>query len=424
MERKRILVFPCGSEIGLEVHRSLRFSRHVELIGGSSVDDHGRFVFKNYIAKIPRVTSPDLIPILKKIIEEYNIDAIYPTMDLVITTLKRNEQELNCKIISSTLKTTELCLSKEATYAKLTSVVPIPKLYRELSEVDTFPVFLKPKIGYSSRGARLISSIGEGMNHFKKFPTCIILEHLPGEEYTVDCFTDRNRQLLFVKARIRQRIKFGISVNTHYIENNEAEFHDLAVKLNNAVEFRGAWFFQLKRDSRNNLTLLEVASRLGGSSGVGRAMGFNFALMSVFDAFDVDVSPLLNNYKVELDRSLNNVFKLNIDYKCVYVDYDDCLVLDGKLNYILLNFLFQAFEKGKKIVLLSKHEGDLINELKQKRIERLFDEVIHIEKAEEKRNYIKETNAIFIDDSYSERLNISRIGMPVFSPDMVECLIN
>lgn len=48
-----ILVFPCGSEIALELHRSLKFSRHITLFGANSVDDHGKFVFENYIGGLP-----------------------------------------------------------------------------------------------------------------------------------------------------------------------------------------------------------------------------------------------------------------------------------------------------------------------------------------------------------------------------------
>jgi hypothetical protein len=45
--KKNVLVFPCGSEIGLEVYRSLKHSIHFNLIGANSVDDHGRVVFVN-----------------------------------------------------------------------------------------------------------------------------------------------------------------------------------------------------------------------------------------------------------------------------------------------------------------------------------------------------------------------------------------
>jgi len=44
--KTRILVFPCGSEIGLEIHNSLRFSTHIELFGGSTIANHGKYVYK------------------------------------------------------------------------------------------------------------------------------------------------------------------------------------------------------------------------------------------------------------------------------------------------------------------------------------------------------------------------------------------
>ena len=37
-----VLVFPCGSEIGLEVHNALKYDKHINLVGLSSVSSHGR----------------------------------------------------------------------------------------------------------------------------------------------------------------------------------------------------------------------------------------------------------------------------------------------------------------------------------------------------------------------------------------------
>ena len=88
---KRILVFPCGSEIALEIHRSLKYSTHFELIGASSIDDHGKFVFEEYIGDLPFVTSPSFILSITKIVKEKNIDAIFPAMDLVLDVLKKND---------------------------------------------------------------------------------------------------------------------------------------------------------------------------------------------------------------------------------------------------------------------------------------------------------------------------------------------
>ena len=75
-EKKNILVFPCGSEIGLEVYRSLKNSTYFNLIGGSSIDDHGRFVFDNYISGIPYVTDACFIPNMKRIVNSKNMSQI------------------------------------------------------------------------------------------------------------------------------------------------------------------------------------------------------------------------------------------------------------------------------------------------------------------------------------------------------------
>ena len=107
-----ILVFPCGSEIGLDIYSSVRYSSHFHLIGASSVDDHGKFVYEDYIPNIPFVSSPDFIPVICRIVQERKVDAIYPAMDSVIAVLKAREYELGCIVISSPKETTDICLSK------------------------------------------------------------------------------------------------------------------------------------------------------------------------------------------------------------------------------------------------------------------------------------------------------------------------
>ena len=69
MKKKRILIFPCGSEVGLELNRSLKYSRHFKIYGGSSVDDHGKYVYENYIGNIPFVTDELFISHLKELID-------------------------------------------------------------------------------------------------------------------------------------------------------------------------------------------------------------------------------------------------------------------------------------------------------------------------------------------------------------------
>lgn len=422
--KKNILVFPCGSEIGLDIYNSVRYSTHFHLIGASSVDDHGRFVYDDYIPNVPFVTSPDFIATMRRIVRERNVEAVYPAMDMVITILKEHEAELGCKVVSSPLETTQICLSKEVTYKMLNGVIRTPKVYDTIIAKSEFPVFAKPKIGYGAKGTKKLNTQNEVDAFIEGKNDLLLVEYLPGEEFTVDCFTDRHGHLLYSAARKRNRVKDGISVNTFFVDN-QTEFKLLAETINSKINFRGAWFYQVKRDKSGNLCLLEIASRLGGSSLLSKAVGVNFALLSLFDAFDYDVTVDKNGYDVELDRALESRYKTTLNFDVVYCDYDDCLILNGKeVNTELIGFLYKCINEGKRIYLLSKHDGDLKKELKNFRLDHLFDEVLHIDKNADKAVFIKGDKAIFIDDSNAERVNIkSKLGIPVFSPDMIDVLI-
>lgn len=425
-QKKNILVFPCGSEIALDIHSSVKYSTYFNLIGANSVDDHGQYVYKDYIDGIPFVNDPEFIPTLAEIVKERKIDAIYPAMDTVITMAKMHEEDLGCKVIAPPAETTEICLSKKLTYEKLAGIVNIPKVYNpaNISPVE-FPVFAKPIVGYSAKGTKKLNSQDEVNNYLEGKDNMLVVEYLPGEEFTVDCFTDKEGNLLYSGARKRNRVSNGISVNTYFAENQK-EFEELAGKINSAIRFRGAWFYQVKRNKNGHLTLLEIAARLGGSSLLSRAVGVNFALLTLFDAFDYKVGVFKNDYNVVLDRALESKYKTDLKYDSVYCDYDDCLILDKTtVNIELVKFLYKCINEKKKIYLLSKHEHtDLFEELKKFRLDHLFDEVIHIEPNANKANYIHSSNAIFIDDSNAERLNIkTKLNIPVFAPEMIDVLM-
>lgn len=423
--RRNILVFPCGSEIGLDIYSSVKYSTYFHLIGASSVDDHGKFVYEDYISGIPYVVESGFIPTMAQIVKEHQIDAIYPTMDMVITVLKEHEEELGCRVISSSLETTRICLSKDLTYKKLQSVIRVPQIYHpSCIPQNAFPVFGKPGMGYGAKGTMKLNTQEEVDSYIKGKKGLLVLEYLPGEEYTVDCFTDKDGQLLYSAARKRNRVKAGISVNTFFAEEQDA-FREIAQKINEQIRFRGAWFYQVKRDKNGELCLLEIASRLGGSSLLSRAIGVNFALLSLFDAFGYKVSISKNDYYVELDRALENKYKTDIDFDSVYCDYDDCLILDkNKVNVDLVKFLYQCVNQGKKLFLLSKHDGDLKKELHDFRLDSLFDDVIHIDKNSDKVGYIHSDKALFIDDSNAERVNVKNsLNISVFGPEMIDVLI-
>lgn len=147
---KNILVFPCGSEIGLEINNALKYEKSITLFGAASTNDHGRMVYKNYI-ELPYLTDKCFVEKLKNVIKEYDIDYIFPAHDSVVLELSKIADQLDAQIITSEYKTCDICRSKKKTYDFFQNSSFIPRVYNEADKVETFPVFLKPDVGQGSK---------------------------------------------------------------------------------------------------------------------------------------------------------------------------------------------------------------------------------------------------------------------------------
>src|SRR5262245_37186553 len=109
----RILVFPCGTEIGLEIHQALFWSKHIELVGASSVDsNHGQFVYRNYVKGLPFVDEPRFLESFASLAAREKIDLIFPAHDSVNLGLARVRGDLPAELVGSPLATIEMCRFK------------------------------------------------------------------------------------------------------------------------------------------------------------------------------------------------------------------------------------------------------------------------------------------------------------------------
>lgn len=412
-----VLVFPCGSEIAFELYNCLSCQKDITLFGGTSIDDGGRFYFSNYINNIPFIDDDKFIEVVKNIVKQYKIDFIYPTMDLAITKLKTCEDQLGCKVLSSPKETVSILQRKSLTYEYFKNIIRVPRILTELE----FPCFSKPDIGSSSRNTLLIDCEISYNYAKEKFPKNLILEYLPGEEYTVDCFSNNQGVLKFFSARKRKKIVNGISVETELITDKKID--EIANSINNNLKLIGPWFFQLKKDKYGKYCLLEIASRFAGSSIINRLRGVNFAYLNILKEFG-DVEILLNDYDIEINKSFQTKIKTNITYDTVYIDFDDTIIINNSVNLQAIRFIYNCLNLKKKIILITKHKNDIKYTLKKYRLDSsLFDEIIHINKDDDKFKYITSKNSIFIDDSFMERKLVKdKIKIPVFSVEGLEYL--
>jgi hypothetical protein len=420
--KKRVLIFPSGSEVGLEAHRAISNNKHFEVFGASSISDHSKLVFKNHVY-LPFIDSDEFLNEFNSFLLSKSIDLIVPVQDSVVLKLAENELKIKAKLVASPKETCKIARSKLLTYEALRDHILVPKTYTPQKGLK-FPVFLKPDIGEGSKGTYLAKNVQDLNFYLKKDSSLIISEYLSGREFTVDCFTNRNGFLMYAGARERFRISNGASVNSKIIE--DIKFLELAQKINSRLSFRGVWFFQVKENDNGDLVLMEIAARMPGTLALTRVHGPNLLLLSLFDRLNFDVEIVRNKQKIEIDRAFFARYILNFQMDSIYVDFDDTLVVDGKVNAFLIYFLYQSKNEGKELFLITKHKGDIYSSLNQHHIPvSLFSEVIHLKKEDQKTDFIKFKNPIFIDDSFNERKSVSeKLGIPVFDIDSIEALIN
>jgi carbamoyl-phosphate synthase large subunit len=422
-----VLVFPGGTEIGLEIWRSLRHCKEIILYSAASnVPNHASFAYRHHTV-IPDIRQPEWIGQLTTVLSRNRIDYIFPANSFIIDALLAERHQLAAEIIIPNDKVCTIVRSKSRTYEHFRNTIPTPRVHQSPAEVTQFPIFVKPDRGYGAQGAQLIRDDEQLSSAMRATPELLLMEYLPGREYTIDCFSTAEQGLLFCSGRERNRIRMGTSMNGILVDDAlNARFHRYAQRIVDSLGIDGAWFFQMKEDAEGELRLLEIEPRIAGTMALNRIRGVNFPLLSIFYKAGIDVDILLNPGRPEIDRCLVNRYRHDLVYHSVYVDLDDTILVHGKINTQLVQFLYQAVNEGKRIILISKSlEENKQKLLRRLRMTHLFDEIIWLKEQESKADHIRPDSAIYIDDSFSQRKEVHlRYGIPTFDASMVELLID
>lgn len=422
-----VMVFPCGSEIGLEVNNALKNNKSINLYGLNSVPCHGKMVYKNYLEGISFITESSFLDELNSIIDQNQIDIIVPAFDDVILYLSEHRDELHCKLATSNKETCDICRSKKKTYELLSNESYTPTVFDYDSiTADVLPVFAKPDIGQGSQGVRIIKTLYDLDSMKNNKDAYVFSELLPGQEYTVDCFTDSGGDLIVASMRERKRVRMGISVNTVTRPVPE-EVMGIAESINKKIVFNGVWFFQVKLDANGSYKLLEIAPRVSGSMATSRVRGFNYVLNMLYQQMGYKIKAIPHLIEeVELDRAFSNKYRLSIDYNYVYIDFDDTISNKGIINTEVIAFLYQCLNNNMTIILLTRHAEHIHSTLKKLHIDSgIFSRIINIDKDTPKSHFIREGDSILIDDSFRERFDVSsECGIPVFDVDAVTALLD
>jgi len=425
MNKKNVLVFPAGTEISNEIFNALKHNKYFKVVFASSIKtSHAEFLNQE-VYKLPYADNESFTEIMQAFISEHNIDFIIPAHDDVAYELSLITEQLEAKVIGQDRHTNKVVRFKDVTYKYFKDIIPLADVYKNQEEV-CFPVFVKPKKGQGALNSLCLETEHEFNGYFNKhdIATYVLMEHLTGAEFTIDCFSD-NGEVLYSGPRTREKTTRGISVLSRLIEDKSLleEFYQYASIISKKMGLHGIWFFQMKYDKHGKLKLLEVGPRVSGTMMLNRAKGINFIELALFQAMGNTVEVYVNDVSLSLSRALLPRYKHNIFYETLYIDFDDTLYLDEKyINTDIMKLIFQAKNNNNEVILITKNKkGNLESTLKEFGLTTVFHEIIHIKDDDKKYKYMKK-NSLLIDDSFQERKEAIQHGLYAYSLDNMQLL--
>jgi hypothetical protein len=408
----RVLIAPATTGIGLEIKRSLHLAKNVDLIGcGFETGTEIARQFSEFIYFEAHGNPKDLSDRLMNLMIENSIDLAFIAHDQWLRDLTKIKlpHELHSKIVNLPTQQSAALLSKSITYKTIQISSLVPKIFIDPKLIQDFPVFAKPDFGQGSRGTKKLIDKSElqqfiKSDEFLKKDQYIFAEYLPGPEFTVDCFSDNNSELIFCQSRIRVRITNGIASKTMRVPLPEVQ--EWAYLISKQYSLIGAWFFQLKLSLDGSMKLLEIGLRVAGASGINRILGVNLSLMQLYQFLGNSITVLEQNFPTVFEQSKN---RANILHKVenAYFDYDDTIKGQNGTNQALRNSIISLHKSRVPVTILTRNIHDLNPWLETSGLSQSIHQVVSLKTYEKKSDYImKNSLFLFVDDSHRERCDV------------------
>jgi|TARA_B110000902_G_scaffold92303_1_gene109551 carbamoyl-phosphate synthase large subunit len=272
----------------------------------------GKLLADGYFT-VPLGTAPNFVEVLLAKCIKHNIQAVLPitTRELEPLSKARSQfEQAGIHLIVSESKDLDIANDKGKLYTHLSQhSIPVPAFgiantYAEYKEIkqglkkDHKRFIVKPCKANGSRGFRIVdSSVNKHdllFNHkpsstyiseeelddilCESFPPLLVSEHLPGDEYTVDCLVQNGIPQLIIPRR-RDKMNAGISVAGEIVNNPEVIAYCAAILA--TLKLHGPIGIQVKYSKDNIPLLVEINPRIQGTTVALMGAGINIPLLSI-----------------------------------------------------------------------------------------------------------------------------------------------
>lgn len=235
-----------------------------------------------------RWNDSEVVNDLHRVVKENDIDVMIPFVDGAVEVVARYPfADCYAPVCSPTLAA---MMFDKVVAAELFARerIPIPRTYTR--GAPQFPLIAKPRRGSASRGLKIVRSSAD----FRSIDPSqyLIQEYIETRrEYTVDCFVDRDGQIIVTVPRERLEIAGGEVTRTMTVDRDD--IIEMSCHILRTLKFTGAVTLQFLQDTRNNkLLLMEINPRLGGGAVCSVAAGANLPLYILKESLGESLEPV------------------------------------------------------------------------------------------------------------------------------------
>lgn len=256
---------------------------------------------------VPSIFDEDYLPTILDICTRESIQAVTTLIDPEIEILARHREKfesLGIEVLAPSEKTAALCFDKYKLFQHLKACgVSTPDTYGSFAEAEaaiaesrlTLPVFVKPRTGSGSVGARRIDTLEALKEAYKEDSTLIVQELMQGGDMDVDVYIDtisHKPVSAFSKRKLETKIG-GASKTISFKDERLFEFLQRALRH---FEFNGPIDVDIFcRDGQYYLS--EINPRFGGAYLHAYGAGVDFAKMIENNINGQENVPCFGNYE-------------------------------------------------------------------------------------------------------------------------------
>lgn len=311
MKKLKIIMTGAGAPGAPGIIRCYRNNRErdIEILGVDMQSRVSTIKLLDQFAQIPAASDENFCETILKLAKENDISIIQPLVTKELEVFSQNKARFENEgilICVSEQKQLEIANDK----GKLLDYLKREKItvpdYRKIQKVEEFEpacqelgfpercICFKPTKSNGSRGFRILdirkklstiifeekptsvyidfNTAKQTLQQLGEIPELLIMEYMPGNEYSVDMLVENGRALYTI-PRLREKMNGGIS--TTCTVKDEQDVIDYCNAIAASLNLHGNIGIQVRKDAAGEIKILEINPRVQGSIVACSAAGIN-----------------------------------------------------------------------------------------------------------------------------------------------------